>query len=255
MNLAISNFAWENNEHEFVFRTLKENNINKIETVLTKINNWDKLNQDVIKKYKDELTKNEIEPYSIQSLFYNVNCENFCDRENMLSHFETLIKYSKILDAKVLVLGSPTLRVFFDGWKSKLVDVFSQIDMLLESSDIKLVIEPNCSIYGGKYFKTLGEIVFFLDINNFRNIKTMIDTHNSLLENSDPMVELIHFFDYIQHIHVSEIKLEPLKDIKFHEDFSKIIKKQKYDKAITFELGKCEDFSNAVNIFANIYGQ
>lgn len=253
MNTAISNFAWENNQHASVFNELKKYNINKIESVLTKINSWENLNVDIIKNYKNELLSYNIEPYSIQSLLYNVPCKSLCEEKTLIKHFIKLIKFSEILGVKILVLGSPSLRILEDKWNEKLVHTLNIIDEMLGVNDIKLVIEPNCSLYGGQYFKTLGEIVLFLDINKFDNIKTMIDTHNSLYENSDPNIELEHFFDYIEHIHISELKLEPLKDLSFHKKFSETIKKKNYDKVITFELGKCENFSDAIEKFAKIY--
>lgn len=253
MNLAISNFAWENNEHEFVFNELKKNQITKIETVLTKIKDWSVLNSDHILNYKKELDGYGVEAYSMQSLFFNLPCQNLCDKDIIVPHTTRLIKYSNILGIKVLVMGSPSLRMICEEWKYKLVNVLKIIDDMLDSTDIKLVIEPNSSIYNGKYFHTLGEIVLFLDINDFRNIKTMIDTHNSILENSDPIIELNHFFDYIEHIHVSEVKLTPLVGIPFHEKFSNEIKKCGYDKTITFELGMFDNFSNSINTFSKIY--
>ena len=41
MNLALSNFAWDNQNSEEVFKVLKENGINQIECILTKIKSWD----------------------------------------------------------------------------------------------------------------------------------------------------------------------------------------------------------------------
>jgi len=253
MNLAVSNFAWENNQHEFVFDELKKIGINKVETVLTKIDSWENLNQELILKYKNELYKYGMEPYSMQSLFFNVDCDNLCDQEKVLSHFKRLIEYCDILGVKVMVLGSPNLRKRFNGWEKKLIEIFRRIDDMLDMSNTKLVIEPNSSIYNGQYFHTLGEIVLFLDLNDFRNIKTMIDTHNSLLENSNPLIEISHFFDYINHIHISELKLKPLIDFEFHENFSNTIKKYFYDKTITFELGNYDNFSESITNFYKIY--
>jgi sugar phosphate isomerase/epimerase len=253
MDLAISNFAWDNKDHEFVFIELKNNGITKIETVLTKIKDWASLNDDDILNYKKELDSYGIGVCSMQSLFFNLPCKSLCEKDIIIPHVAKLIKYSQVLGVKVLVMGSPGLRVSYEGWRFDLVNVLKNIDDMLESTDIKLVIEPNSAIYNGKYFHTLGEIALFLDINDFRNIGTMIDTHNSLLENSDPIIELNHFFDYIEHIHVSEVKLKPLSDLTFHDKFSNEIKKSGYDKIITFELGMYDNFSESINTFSKIY--
>jgi len=57
MNLALSNFAWDNDESKVIFKTLKNNDINNIECVLTKIKPWNDLTIDDIKNYKKELKK------------------------------------------------------------------------------------------------------------------------------------------------------------------------------------------------------
>lgn len=253
MNLAISNFAWDNSQHDFIFDILKKNNITNIETVLTKINDWDFLKNEDIINYKKEIDSYGMNPCSIQSLFYNVKCDDLSNKEQVITHFKKLLSYSKILDIKIMVLGSPKLRNKSKDWKINLIETLKIIDEMLDGTDIQLVIEPNSSIYGGKYFHTIGEIIFFLDMYEFRNIKTMIDTHNSLLENSDPIVELNHFFNYIEHIHISEINLTKLIDLDFHDKFSQAIKKSGYEKTITFELGKCDNVSDAINNFSNIY--
>ena len=54
-----------------------------------------------------------------------------------------------------------------------------------------------------------------------------------LLENLDPNVELVNYFNYIEHIHISEPKLVVIKEVEFHINFSKTIKNLEYNKTIT----------------------
>ncbi len=84
-----------------------------------------------------------------------------------------------------------------------------------------LCIEPNSKYYGGEYFFTIKEIVNFITLNNFCNIKTMVDTHNLLLENQNIEESIYNFKDHIKHIHISEINLS---EINFNYELINLIK-------------------------------
>jgi len=253
MNLALSNFAWDNEESKIIFETLKNNEINNIECVLSKIKPWNELSIDDIKNYKKELKKQKIIPYSIQSLFYNVDTNNLCDIEKNIPHIKKLIEFSKILGVKILILGSPNLRKKINNWEKLIVNFFSEVDNLLNETDIKLLIEPNSKTYGGEYFFKISEIVEFITKNKFKNILTMIDTHNSVLENKNPNIEFVNYFRYIKHIHVSEPKLKVIEDTDFHKEFSNTLKKHNYNGVITYEVLKCNEIINNVSTFSKIY--
>ena len=251
--LAISNLAWDYVESEKCFKHFKSLGINKIECVLTKVKDWDDLTLNDIIEYKKELEYYDITPYSIQSLFYNIKCENLVDKECVISHFKRLIEYAKILKIKILVLGSPNLRKKCKNWEIDIFEVFHELDNLLDNSGITLVIEPNASIYGGEYFITISEIVTFIKQHDFKNIKTMIDTHNVLLENLDPSIEFYKFNDYISHIHISEVDLNPITNFSLHEKFSNTIKDMCYNGVVTYEIKKNTGVFESIEMFNKIY--
>lgn len=253
MNLALSNFAWDNNNSEEVFKVLKENNINQIECILTKIKPWNELTRENIIEYKNYLDLFNITPYSIQSLFYGIDCK-ITDVDIIIAHFKRLIEYAEILGSKVLVFGSPGLRKQHDGWKLAVENIFTQVDKLLEGKNIKVVIEPNAKVYGGEFWFTLDEIISFLEINRFNNIKTMIDTHNAELENDFYLNDKLKYFDnYIEHIHVSEIKLANIKENELHKNFNLVLDFISYNKTITYEVLNNEGVLDSIKTFINLY--
>lgn len=253
MKLSLSNFAWDITESKSTFEELEKIGFNSIEGVLTKIGSWEELSVDRLSNYKDSLNSHGLSLLSLQSLFYDVKCDNILDEENFINHFKKLIEYSKLLSVNTLVFGSPSLRKKIMGWESQLPLIFGKIDNLLDSTDIQLVIEPNAKIYGGEYFFTVSEIVDFITSNGFKNIKTMIDTHNLILEGDDPIDTLKTYINNIGHIHISEIKLEPIKNIEFHTKFSSKLKEMKYNKIITYEVMNCEQIMDSVKEFYEIY--
>lgn len=251
MKLSLSNLAWDIHDDDLVLSILNTNNVNNIEGVLTKIDNWDKLSNDVLIEYKKKLDSNNIKMESIQSIFYNVKCDGINDTEIVYNHIDRLIEICSILDVKVMVFGSPTMRTgMIDDLLS---NTFKRIDDSLNNTGITLVIEPNSKVYGGNYFHNLNEIVDFIKNNNLINIKTMIDTHNLKLEGYDPIIELKKFYDYISHIHISEIKLEPIINPETHINFSNELKQLGYNKIITYEVLKCDNLESELKKFVEIY--
>jgi len=253
MKLALSNFAWDNKNSELIFKFLKENNITQIECILTKIKSWDKLTIEDIVEYKNYLDLFNIRAYSIQSLFYNVDCK-ITDVDIIVSHFKRLIEYAEILGSKILVFGSPNLRKQYNGWESSVVKIFTQIDELLEDKDIKVVIEPNARVYNGEFWFTLEEIIKFLETNQFNNIKTMIDTHNAELEKDIKFNTMLKYFDkYIAHIHVSEVGLNNIQTSKLHTSFTSILNYVNYNQTITYEVKDNEGVLDSIKTFIKLY--
>jgi sugar phosphate isomerase/epimerase len=253
MKLALSNLAWDFDENEKIFSDLKTLEINNIEGVLTKVSSWENLNEEKIHSFKKLLQQNGLKIFSLQSIFFGVACEGLHDSKIVIPHIEKLISYSKILGVEILVLGSPNLRKKVEGLEQKLKETFETIDSILFNSNIKICIEPNTKSYGGEYFHDLDEITEFIKKNNFLNVKTMVDTHNLLLENLDPSLEIEKHINYVEHIHVSEPKLLPLHDFELHKKFSETLKKLNYNKVITYEVAKHNNLIDSLKNFISFY--
>lgn len=247
MNIGISHLAFDTPE---IYSKLKELGFNYVEGVLTKISPWDSLSQTSLNQFKSDLNTNTLDCYSLQSIFYNYPVSSLCD-DKILIHFSNLIEYCKLLDTKIMVLGSPTLRKIEQGYRKKLDDLFCKLDGLLEDTGIKVVIEPNCGLYKGQYFYTSSEIKCFIKANNLHNIRTMIDTHNLLNEGMDPIKEFERNIEFIEHVHISENGLEPINRIDFHRMFADALRGNWYEKGVTYEVKKTDDL--ALEQFVSIY--
>jgi sugar phosphate isomerase/epimerase len=250
MRLSISNLSWDKSELNVVLSTLKKHNIGFIETVLTKINNWDELNLQAVKEFKKTCLEFDIRTSSLQSLFYNTKIESFADFKSVSKHLENIISYAVELDAKFLVLGSPSLRKFDSilGLSKSL----KLIDSILKKTNIILCLEPNCKIYGGSYFFSLDEICEFIKQNKFKNIKTMIDTHNLLEEGFDLCEEYASYIDNIYHVHISEKGLGEIKSTKKYDAFLDELKND-FDGFVVYEFNNCKNFEKSIVKFKEMF--
>lgn len=251
MNLAVSNLSWDNIDNVKIFEVLKKNNIKNIEGVLSKISNFSDLDDNKLSEFKKLINNYGIKIQSIQSIFYGTDINSLDEYDKILNHFKLLINYSKKLDFKIMVFGSPNLRKQIN--RTYLNNLFKKIDDLLNNQNLILCIEPNTKKYNGQYFFSINEIVDFIELNNFKNIKTMIDTHNIILEGEDPIEVLELNYKHIYHIHVSEENLKPLSDLDFHLKFSDKLKLSDYNGIVTYELLPCDNFEKQIKLFNKIY--
>ncbi len=252
MNLAVSSIGWNSRDNEKIFEILKKNKITRIEGVLSKIDSWENLTINKIISYSEILNQNKISIPSIQSIFHNLNFESL-NNKSIINHIIKVANFCKILNVGVIVFGSPSLRK-----KTKdisiLTKIFKEIDIIVSDNNVKLCIEPNSKVYGGEYFYNLEEIIEFIDQGSFKSIKTMLDTHNSILEGGNPIEEVSKYFNYISHIHVSEYGLTPIKNTNLHKKLSIELKKNRYENIITLEVLNFDDIESDITNFCKIYG-
>lgn len=252
-SLSVSNLAWDLSDEPQVFKSLRNYGIDQIEGVISKLGEWDKLSNADIIKYKLYLEEHGIQVKSLQSIFFNTGIEHLGHEAQVVTHIQRLIRICKHLGVTTLVFGSPTMRKKIDNWELKLKNLFTGIDYILDETNVELVIEPNAKIYNGEYFHTVSEIVEFITDNKLNNIKTMIDTHNIILENQNPIRIFEQYQHYIKHVHISEIGLAPFSPSDFHREFAKKLNTRQYENIITYEVLKHDDFEQSVQDFYSIY--
>lgn len=248
MKLAISELAWPESVTDL--QTLNELGINFIETVIPKHIDWNLINFNKFNQFINYLSLNNINVRSTQSITYNSNVDSFVS-DTFVEHIQRVSDICYHVNITSIVLGAPTLRTKYD--LIKLVENFTKIDLILQSRNQTLLIEPNSRLYNGEYFFTIDEIIKFLDINDFTNIKTMIDTHNIILEGQPPAEVFEMYHSYIKHVHVSENNLSNFKDSKYHHDLSDKLIKLKYDGLVVYECMKSPTLLGDIKLFSYIY--
>jgi sugar phosphate isomerase/epimerase len=251
MNLGISELAWtEFDNLDNLLTKLIESNISSIEMVIPKHIEWQNLDINKILMVAEIYKKYNINIVSTQSILYNSNVESFNDI-NFLSHIELVCNICNKIGITKLVLGAPALRKNFDI--NYLHAMFLKLDSILYENGQTLLIEPNSQVYSGQYFFTLLEIITFIESGKFKSIKTMIDTHNIVLENQNPSELLLKYVDYIDHVHISEINLQPFTENKIHMELAETLYKLNYNGLIVYEAKSFETLFEDIKLFSNIY--
>jgi sugar phosphate isomerase/epimerase len=247
MGLGVSNLAWDGN---IDLINLKQNNINNIEIILPKYISWEDSDLTSLNSFINSASEIGLNILSTQSIFFNSPVNSFLDKE-FVSHIKKVIEICAQIKVSKLVLGAPLIR------KSQvnldLISNFRNIDDMLRQYNQTLLLEPNGKIYKGNYFYTVKEIIDFILCNKFSNIKTMIDTHNIILENQTPSQIFNENFQHIDHIHVSEFGLKDFTPSKNHTELAKAIKYSGYNGLIIYEAKPSLNFMESIKLFTQTY--
>jgi D-psicose/D-tagatose/L-ribulose 3-epimerase len=244
MNLSISQLAFDDFEDlKKNLDILRKNDIQNIEIVYAKI----ELNSD---EYSAIFSHEKISTKSTQSILFNSGVNDFLS-SSFVEHIKKIIEINKNFGVKVLVLGSPKQRIEYN--EQELIKQFKLIDVLLEESNQLLCIEPNCKIYGGSYFFTVNAISKFIEKGNFKNIKTMIDTHNIINEGQSPKEVYEQYKNLICHVHVSENGLLDFNESEEHLKLAETLRTNNFEGIVTYEVLPSINLENSLMKFNEIY--
>jgi len=249
MKLAVTDLGFDG--IETVADKLQEYGIEYIEVIPTKIKPFHALNVSDMLMYKDILADYKLKPYSFLSLFYGIDIKDVSDVEKILTQFQVLITYAQLTGVKKLIFGSPSLRKKTPGWEYHLEDIFTELDKMLKGTGISVIIEPVSKEWGTEFWFDVKEIVDFINYYNLKNIHTMIDTQNCMLQGDDPSLIYSQYKHRINHIHIAEPGFGKLKNLEMHMKFSNTIRG--YRDVITHEISVKEEFLQSIKTFSEIY--
>lgn len=170
-----------------------------------------------------------ISVYAVQSLFFESIIKGF-DDPYCYSYLRKLISLCSEKNIKIITFGSPGFR---KGNKEFMLDLLARVDRHIEGKSCIVCIEPNAREYGAEYYYNLQDIIN--DISQFKNIKTMIDTGNLIMEKYDVLEQYEKYKDYIHHIHISEPYMAPIKDFTVYSELISLLKNNNYRDGITYE--------------------
>jgi sugar phosphate isomerase/epimerase len=225
MLIGISNLSWSNEENDKYIPVISESGYDYVESAYSKI----------FEGYKI---------LSIQSIFYKSGIQSFKQKTESVKHIQGVIDLCSERGIEKIVLGSPTMRT---GSYKNLLSVLDEVDEYLKDKNVRLCLEPNSSEYGAEYFTTLQSISEY--ILSYRNISSMIDVGNSLLENQNPLDEFEKFNEIVSHIHFSSPHLNPIKDFSLYKHFFNYLNEKGYNGLLTYEFIDNKDLIRTIYEF------
>lgn len=262
MKKAISNIAWENSEEKEVFQLLKKYDFSYLELAPTKIfQNLLNVDNKSIEKYLKYIKQNSLNLVAMQALLFGQNELKIFDesRSETLKYLKNVIDLAQNLGSKILVFGSPKNRLIGDLSKKEAykiaVDFFSELGDYAKQKELYFCIEPNTKAYGCDFITNTKEAIELIKDVSCEGFKLHIDSAVMTMNEENIEKNLEEAFPFMEHFHISEAYLEPVKNFKLHEKFYKVLKALNYQKAVSIEMKQTSlsNIEQSLKIIQEIY--
>ena len=262
MKLSISNIGWDKCDDDKVYTYLKEKGFNAIEvapTILVGENPYDKVEEakEKLKLLKDNY---HFEISSMQSIWYGIkgNIFNTKDRKELLEYTKKAIDFAHLINCHNLVFGCPKNRIMPDVCsENDVINFFYELGEYALRNGTILSLEANPTIYGTNFINYTIDAFNFVKKVNSNGFKVNVD-FGTIIANNEDLSIIENNISLINHIHISEPNLVKIQDRKKHKELFNILKKHNYDKYVSIEMKKCEDFNDlidTINYVSGVFGE
>jgi sugar phosphate isomerase/epimerase len=247
MKLSISNIAWETIEMNDHLRLISEYGCDGLELSPSMV--WEdpvKVDNGVLLNFKKNVNSFGLEFSSMHSLTYPRPDLVFFDtqeiRNNLISYIIDLGKIANTLEIPVMVFGSAKSRQIGGRNRNEcfkiMTDTFGKIAEGLVPLGVKLILEPLSRKETDSIINT-DEAMEIIKMVNNPHFALHIDLKSSFAEGEDLTRLWSEHRSYIKHCHVANPGLAPpSSDCEQHYEAAKAIKKSKYNKYISLEIGR-----------------
>lgn len=246
IKLSISNIAWIPENDNLIYKYLKMREFSGIEiapTILFSNDPYDKLED---ANYFSIWMKNQYGIYisSLQSIWYGRNEKLFGsleDRKTLIDYTKRAINFAEKLGAKNLVFGCPKNRnISTSEDKITAVKFFKELgDYALDHGTV-LALEANPQIYGTNFINNTKEAIELINEVDSEGFKLNLD-FGTMIYNEENVESINSFVHLINHVHISEPNLKPIKKRKEHKLLLDILEKNKFEGYVSIEMARQED--------------
>lgn len=245
MKLAISNIAWDMEKDGYMYELMNKYGFAGLEIAPTRVfaeKPYEKIEE--AKTWKTSIeNKYGISIPSMQSIWYGRQESIFGSEEEK----KTLIKYTKkavdfasAIECKNLVFGCPKNRNVPEGENEKsAISFFKELGAYAVSRGTVIGMEANPTIYNTNFINTTSSALELIEKVNSDGFKLNLDV-GTMVQNEESVWELVGKVHLINHVHISEPYLKPIKQRILHKEIRHILLEEKYEGFISIEMGKVE---------------
>ena len=246
MILSISNIAWPAEKDEAVFKLMKKHCFSGLEIAPTRVfpdNPYEDLS--AAGNWKEGLQERYgfVIP-SMQSIWYGRKEKLFgteTEREILLSYTKKAVDFAQAIGCGNLVFGCPVNRAIpEDGNAETAVRFFREIGEYAYEHQTVLAIEANPPIYNTNFINTTDEAFDLVKAVDSKGCLLNLDL-GTMIENEESVEMLRGKTGLINHVHISEPGLKPVRKRSLHKQLACLLRDEGYNKAVSIEMGRQED--------------
>lgn len=246
MKLSISNIAWTTELDTEVYRMMERNGFTGLEIAPTRIfpeNPYGDL-------HRARQWKKDMEEWygfgipSMQSIWFGRQEKLFGnekEREALLQYTFRAIEFAEAIGCGNLVFGCPKNRNLPKGADEKeALPFWKQIGEYAAKRGTAIAMEANPPIYGTNYINGTKEALALVERVDLPGFLLNLDV-GTMIENKEDMSLLAGKVSLINHVHISEPGLSPIKRRGLHSELADCLKEEGYDGFVSIEMGKGEN--------------
>lgn len=240
MKTSFSNIAWNFNDNDEVCEILKKYNFSAIEIAPTIITSdpFTKNALDIQTFSNSIFTKYNLAISSMQSIWYKrtENIFNPKDAPVLIGYAKKIIDLASEINCQNIVFGCPKNRnMLSTNTPEEVIPFFKTIGDYASSKGTCIALEANPTIYGTNFINTTKEAFLFAKEVNSEGFKVNIDL-GTIIYNNESLKPLSEYPELINHVHISEPNLVPIKKHSIHQELYTLLKTIGYQKFISVEM-------------------
>ena len=276
--IAASNIAWNSDADDEMYAFLMSAGCQGIEIAPTRIfpeAPYDHLSD--VREFAASLRENyNLCICSMQSIWYGVTdliFDSDAARERLIAYTAKAVAFASACGCKNLVFGSPKNRslpnnqaIPDEGYR-----FFSDIGHIATENGCIIALEANPEIYGTNFINTTEQAFAFANTVNSPGLKVNLDIGTVIFEcegmstegiaddkHSAKIIESIrNNFDMINHVHLSEPRLVPIKKRDLVIRIFKVLGSMGYSKYLSLEMAntnRLTDVQEALKLLKEMAG-
>lgn len=261
MNLSISNIGWAAGQDKQVYGLMQKYGFSGLEIAPTRIfpkDPYDKL--DVAEKWAGDLKEQYgFSVSSMQSIWYGRQEKIFSSKEEfdaLVDYTKKAIDFASVIGCKNLVFGCPRNRNLPDGADAAVgTKFFKEIGNYAASKGTVICMEANPLIYNTNYINDTASALELIKEVDSDGFKLNLDM-GTMINNQENVSELVGNVGLINHVHISEPGLKPIKERIIHKELKDILLAEGYHGFVSIEMGKVDEITiieNTLEYGRNIY--
>lgn len=261
--LSISNIAWTAEKDEEIYALMKSMGFKGLEIAPTRVFQeapYDKISEAGVfaKKIKKD---HGLTIPSMQSIWYGRKENIFGggkDRDTLREYTEKAILFAREIGCKNLVFGCPKNRVVPEGTDpSEANGFFRAIGDYAKLNGTVVGMEANPTIYGTNFINTNASALKLIEEVESEGFKLNLDV-GTMIENGEDISVLKGHADLINHVHISEPNLVPVKKRKLHNELNEFLREEGYRGFVSIEMKTTDDIDGLKRIMeyaVSVFGE
>lgn len=251
MKLAISNIGWAPEDTQQVYELMLKYGFSGLEiapTIWVPESPYEPEHVAKAKEMADALKNTYgFSVCSMQSILYGRTERIFAiedERDALFDYMMAAIDYAAALGCGNLVFGCPRNRSFPQGWTynehiTNAIELafFQRLGDYAEQKGTVLAMEANPPIYNTNYINKTFQAMDLVERMDSKGFLLNLDV-GTMVENVESVEMLRGKTAMINHVHISEPRMMPIRKRPLHENLAKLLRAEGYQNYISIEVSK-----------------